>query len=56
MTFKQRNKIALKVFRALCTSNYNDILLSNDTILINGDPLYFSEILAYYYRLAQVQK
>jgi len=56
MTFKQRNKIALKVFKKLCTMSKSDIVLSNDTILINGAPLFFNDILDYYNRIKEVKK
>ena len=56
MTFKQRNKIALKVFNKLCTMSKSDIVLSNDTITINGAPLFFNDILDYYNRLKEVKK
>ena len=56
MTFKQRNEIALKVFNKLCTMSKSDIVLSNDTITINGAPLFFNDILDYYDRLKEVNK
>ena len=56
MTFKQRNKIALIVFNKLCTMSTSDIVLSNDTITINGAPLYFDDILDYYNRLKEAKK
>lgn len=56
MTFKQRNKIALKVFYKLCTMSKGDIVLSNDTIFINGAALYFDDILDYYKRIKEVKK
>lgn len=56
MNLKQRNKIALKVFYKLCTMSKSDIVLSNDTILINGGAIYFNEILKYYNRLNEVKK
>tara|TARA_R110002012_G_scaffold299370_1_gene498442 strand:+ start:786 stop:953 length:168 start_codon:yes stop_codon:yes gene_type:complete len=55
MEFKQRNKIALKVYYKLCTMSKSDIVLSNDTIFINGTPLYFNDILDYYNRIREVK-
>ena len=51
MEFEQRKKIALKVFYKLCTMSTSDIVLSNDTITINGAPLFFNDILDYYNRI-----
>ena len=56
MTFKQRNKIALRVFNKLCTMSKSDIVLSNDIITINGAPLFFNDILDYYNRLKDIKK
>ena len=61
MTFKQRNKIALKVFNKICgdysnNAVFNDICLSNDIIIINGAPLYFNDILEYYNRLQEAKQ
>ncbi len=56
MTFTQRKQIALRVFKKLCTMSTSDIVLSNDTITINGAPLYFNDILDYYNRLNEVKK
>ena len=56
MNFEQRNKIALRVFKKLCTMSNSDIVLSNDTITINGVPLFFNDILDYYNRLKKVKK
>ena len=55
MTFTQRKQIALRVFKKLCTMSTSDIVLSNDTITINGAPLYFNDILDYYNRLKEVK-
>jgi len=54
MNLEQRNKIALRVFNKLCTMSKSDIVLSNDTITINGAPLFFNDILDYYNRLKEV--
>ncbi len=54
MNLEQRNKIALRVFNKLCTMSKNDLVLSNDTITINGAPLFFNDILDYYNRLKEV--
>ena len=56
MNLEQRNKIALRVFKKLCTMSTNDLVLSNDTIKINGAPLFFNDILDYYNRLKEVNK
>ena len=56
MNLEQRNKIALRVFKKLCTMSKNDLVLSNDTIKINGAPLFFNDILDYYNRLKEVNK
>tara|TARA_R100001440_G_scaffold28498_2_gene46145 strand:- start:424 stop:594 length:171 start_codon:yes stop_codon:yes gene_type:complete len=56
MEFEQRKKIALKVFYKLCTMSTSDIVLSNDTITINGAPLFFNDILDYYNRIKEVKK
>ena len=56
MTFTQRKQIALRVFKKLCTMSTSDIVLSNDTITINGAPLYFNDILDYYNKLNEVKK
>ena len=56
MNLEQRNKIALKVFNKLCTMSKSDIALSNDTITINGAPLFFNGILDYYNRLQDIKK
>jgi len=55
MNLEQRNQIALKVFKKLCTMSKSDIVLSNDTITINGAPLFFNDILDYYNRLKEVR-
>ena len=56
MNFMQRNKIALKVYHKLCVElEHNDICLSNDVIIIDGDAIYFDEILKYYNRLKNVK-
>ena len=56
MNLEQRNKIALKVFNKLCTMSKSDIALSNDTITINGAPLFFNDILNYYNRLKDIKR